>query len=112
MKSEANVEISKISNSKSPIYIQIGSEKTKTRLTNLNFVAKIAAMNYNIVDEYDLESNRADNTVRYFNNSDKESAEKLCIDIQKQFSDINLKPIYIKLPKIKVPEGQLEIWIK
>lgn len=111
LKSESNVEISKVTHTKSPIYIQIGSESTKANLSRIDFVSKLKNLNHNVIDEYDLELNRADNTVRYFNKEDEQIAKKLCEDISKQFS-ISLEIKYVKLPNITVPNGQLEIWVK
>ncbi len=111
LKSKANVEISKIVQSKSPIYIQVGSEATRVNLSKSNFIPKLKTLNYNVIDEYDLELNRADNSVRFFNKEDEQIAQQLCVDIKKQFS-IELKIKYVKLPNIIVPKGQLEVWIK
>jgi hypothetical protein len=108
----SNIKISKINNSVSPIYVQVGSEEKRQELIEKNFNLRISKFGYNIIDEYDLEKNRADNTVRYFNLEDKILADKLCNDIKTEFKTINLKAMYINFSNIKVQSGQLEVWIK
>ena len=112
IKSQANVEISRVTQSNSPIYIQVGSEITKNKLSSLDFISRISSLNYNVVDEYDLELNRADNTIRYFNMNDRKIATELSEDISKEFPEIILATKYVKFSTVKIPEGQLEIWIK
>lgn len=94
----------------SKIFIQVGSETTKSKLVNMKFVSLLNSDSYNIINEFDIENeNNTDNTIRFFNEDDKNLAIELSQDISKRFS-INLKPIYIK--SYNVNKGQLELWIK
>lgn len=91
------------------IYVQVGSDNTKSILSNKNFINTLNSKGYFVVDTYDVVKNGVDNSIRYFNNEDKELANQLKFEIRKEFS-IDLKLKFVK--GFKVNKGQIEIWIK
>lgn len=91
------------------IYVQVGSDNTKSILSNKNFINTLNSKGYFVVDTYDVVKNGVDNSIRYFNNEDKELANQLKLEIRKEFS-IDLKLKFVK--GFKVNKGQIEIWIK
>lgn len=94
---------------KNVIYIQVGSNETKSNLIDQNFIAILNSKEiYNVINAYDVEKG-ADNSIRYFNEEDKNLAEQLKKDIQQAFS-INLNVLFVR--GYKVREGQIEVWIK
>lgn len=109
-----NIIKSSFENINAPVYIQVGSESTKLKLEKINFIGKLSEQKYNVINAYDIELNRADNTVRYFNKEDEVYTKNLVNKINDLFKNENiiLKPKYVKLTKVKVPKEQVEIWIK
>lgn len=96
---------------KSVIYVQVGSNATKLDLKSKDFISKLNANGFNVINAYDLEEGKADNSIRYFNKGDKDLTDNLKKAIEKEFPSIILEPKFIPL-KTKVPEGQIEIWVK
>jgi hypothetical protein len=94
---------------KNVIYIQVSSDEVKSNLINKNFISILNSNGYSVINAYDIVEKGADNSIRYFNESDKDLAEQLQSDVQKQFS-ISLK-VYI-VRGLKVNKGQIEVWIK
>ncbi|MEP6930217.1 MAG: hypothetical protein ABI850_09400 [Flavobacterium sp.] len=96
---------------KSVVYVQVGSNATKLDLKNKDFISKLNANGYNVINAYDLELGKADNSIRYFNKEDKKLSETLKKVIEKEFPTIILESKFVQL-KTRVPIGQIEIWIK
>ncbi|WP_374172952.1 hypothetical protein [Flavobacterium tructae] len=96
---------------KSVVYVQVGSNATKLDLKNKNFISKLNANGFNVINAYDLEEGKADNSIRYFNEGDENLADNLKKAIEKEFPEIVLEPKLVRL-KTKVPNGQIEIWVK
>ncbi len=99
-------------NTKSVVYIQVGSEKTLASLKQEDFINKISGDGYKVIDEYDLEEGKANNQIRFFNLEDKILAENLSVRIKRNFPEIILTTKFVKLPKTRIPAGQLEVWIE
>ncbi|WP_017496823.1 hypothetical protein [Flavobacterium sp. WG21] len=96
---------------KSVVYVQVGSNATKLDLKNKDFISKLNANGFNVINAYDLEEGKADNSIRYFNKGDENLADNLKKAIEKEFPEIVLEPKFVRL-KTKVPNGQIEIWVK
>ena len=96
---------------KSVVYVQVGSNATKLDLKNKDFISKLNANGFNVINAYDLEEGKADNSIRYFNKGDENLADNLKKAIEKEFPEIVLEPKFVWL-KTKVPNGQIEIWVK
>lgn len=96
---------------KSVVYVQVGSNATKLDLKNKDFISKLNANGFNVINAYDLEEGKADNSIRYFNKGDENLAGNLKKAIEKEFPEIVLEPKFVRL-KSKVPNGQIEIWVK
>ena len=96
---------------KSVVYVQVGSNATKVDLKNKDFISKLNANGFNVINAYDLEEGKADNSIRYFNKGDENLADNLKKAIEKEFPEIVLEPKFVRL-KTKVPNGQIEIWVK
>jgi hypothetical protein len=94
---------------KNVIYIQVSNQDIKSNLINKNFISILYSNGYNVINAYDIVEKGADNSIRYFNDSDKDLAEQLQMDIQKKFS-ISLKLKFVR--GLKVNKGQIEVWIK
>ncbi|MDL2142495.1 hypothetical protein QQY79_08180 [Flavobacterium tructae] len=96
---------------KSVVYVQVGSNATKLDLKNKDFISKLNANGFNVINAYDLEEGKADNSIRYFNKGDENLADNLKKAIEKEFPEIVLESKFVRL-KTKVPNGQIEIWVK
>jgi hypothetical protein len=109
LENASNSDTLKITQS-SVIYIQVNSKKLLADVKAQNFIGLISSPQFKVYG-YDLEENRADNTIRYFNENDKDLALQLKGIIDKKTS-FKLQLKQIKGYENRVKKGQLEIWLK
>ena len=91
-------------------YIQVNDLKTEQYLKEIKLVELLNEGKYQAYG-YDLQKMRANNTVRYFHKNDSTKATILGKKVT-EASGIELRVEYVPGFERKVPQNQLEVWLK
>ena len=92
------------------VYIQVNDLKTEQFLKEIKLVESLKEDKYQAYG-YDLQKMRANNTVRYFHKRDSLNAVALSKKVT-EASGIKVKVEYVPGFERKVPQNQLEVWLK
>ncbi len=92
------------------VYMQVNDQETKDFLEKIDLLDTLNSNQYRAFG-YDMQPERADNTVRYFHLEDSIKAKKLKKKIEIA-TGIQVQEQYVRGFEEKVPDKQLEVWLK
>lgn len=93
------------------IFIQVNDRFTLERMKMLDLTGRLEKLHYKAYG-YDLQEGAADNTIRYFNPGDRELAFDLSRKLREMDPELALEPVFVKWNRSRVPQGQVELWIR